>query len=383
MALAYRSNRVRSSSGDDPKLPHDAVVEILKRLPVGSLLRFRCVCRSWRSTIDDPDFVAHHLSHSALDASNGYLLCLDWDEGDDPVRYSLFSSESLTRPSMSQIEIPFAASSKRFGFVGSCNGLICVREMSGDGYARSMYLWNLFTRKHRAVRRSSLDSKFRSIYNVHVAVGFGFDARSNDYKILRILYFPDDINLVEVYSLSTDSWRSLECEVPAFCAYSPSVFLNGNLHWLVSKNDDLWTEGWSGSIVLFDVASEVFDEMALSKEFLQVLSISKEVVLSALNNLLAVCTVHGEAVGHPQPHSVCSVWVMRDYGVPESWTKLYSFEACGQVTGFDGFMRNGELLMLIDDDEGVSWNPITGQFTILPLSRQSDLVTIIESLVSP
>ncbi|XP_056159104.1 probable F-box protein At1g14315 [Syzygium oleosum] len=64
---------------EDPKLPHDVAVEVLKRLPVESLLRFRCVCRSWRSAIDDPRFVVLHLTYSAPDASYWYLVSLDWN----------------------------------------------------------------------------------------------------------------------------------------------------------------------------------------------------------------------------------------------------------------------------------------------------------------
>ncbi|KAL3735758.1 hypothetical protein ACJRO7_024825 [Eucalyptus globulus] len=100
-----------SSSDDDPKLPHDVAVEILKRLPARSLLRFRCVSRSWRSTIDDPRFVALHLSHSALDASNWHLVY-------DPLQdmCSLLPNASLTRPSKSQIEMPFAAPLHSYDF---------------------------------------------------------------------------------------------------------------------------------------------------------------------------------------------------------------------------------------------------------------------------
>ncbi|KAL3721388.1 hypothetical protein ACJRO7_033819 [Eucalyptus globulus] len=373
-----------SSSASDadhlPKLPDDVVVDhILKRLPVRSLLRFRCVCRSWRSTIDGPRFVALHLNHSALHAGNWHLAYLDWDDLDHRL-CSLLSGESLARASMSQIEIPFAGPRDCFVFPGSCNGLICIMEVAANEPDESIYVWNLFTRKHKAVPRFGPAKKFLSMEKTMEGLGFGFDARSNDHKIVRIL---QDVNRkgletrVQIYTLSTDSWRSLECEVPALCNPIPAVFLNGNLHWFVSKH----TEGY-GSVLLFDVASEVFDEMVPSEEFLHVLSVSSEAVLSVLNDLLAVCTIRGEAVGHPKPLSVCSIWVMREYGVPESWTELYSFEYSGRVSGVDGFTRDGELLMLTADKGQVSWNPITGQFAILSLPRCCDWVTVVESLVS-
>ncbi|XP_030462500.2 F-box/kelch-repeat protein At3g23880-like [Syzygium oleosum] len=392
-SMANRSNRVRSSSqsltmssddDDHPKLPHDVAVEILKRLPVGSLLRFRCVCRSWRSTIDDPRFVALHLSHSALDASNWHLACVDLY---DPVQSlcSLFSGESLARPSLSQIEIPFAAPPNCYGFVGSCNGLICVTDISEDRCGRTMYLWNLFTRKHKAIP----ESDFLSMEHVHIVLGFGFDARWNDYKIVRIIYYPYEHPQgfgkikpqVDIYSLWTDSWRSLECEVPTFCSDRPPAFSNGNLHWFVFKHNDL-QEYEYGSILLFDVASEVFDEMALPEKLLHVVSVGLDVFVSVLNDLLAVIILHENAFRHPDVHCVSYVWVMRDYGVPESWTKLYTFNPSALVTGFDCFTWNGELLMLISGGERVSWNPITGQLANFPLSRRCELVTVVESLVS-
>lgn len=40
----------------DVVLPGDLIVEILSWLPVDALLRFRCVCKSWKSLIFDPSF---------------------------------------------------------------------------------------------------------------------------------------------------------------------------------------------------------------------------------------------------------------------------------------------------------------------------------------
>ncbi|XP_030442725.1 F-box protein At3g07870-like [Syzygium oleosum] len=372
-----------SASDEGPKLPHDVAVEVLKRLPVGSLLRCRCVCRPWRAAIDDPRFAALHLRHSALDASNRYLVSIDWR---DPV-HSLHSpfADPL------QIEIPFVTPPPdSYRVVGSCNGLICITEISRNVCDQTTYLGNLFTRKHKAVRRSGREHQFICRDTAHVVLGFWFDAPSNDYLIVRIVYCMDNrsrsfgraMSPVEIYSLGTDSWRSLECEVPAFCAYRPAVSVNGKLHWFAFDFDDLLGDVGFGSIVLFDVAGEVFDEMALPEEILHMDSVVSVVSVAVLNDLLAVFISRGGPLGHPDLHSNCSVWVMRDYGVPESWTKLYTFEASGLVYGFDGFTWNGELMVEIDSGERVSWNPITGQFTELPLWTTCDLVPVVESLVS-
>uniref|UniRef100_A0A0E0IWQ0 F-box domain-containing protein n=1 Tax=Oryza nivara TaxID=4536 RepID=A0A0E0IWQ0_ORYNI len=48
-----------------PELPEEIVMEILARLPVKSLLRFKSVCRGWRAIISEPSFIRTQLQCSA------------------------------------------------------------------------------------------------------------------------------------------------------------------------------------------------------------------------------------------------------------------------------------------------------------------------------
>ncbi|XP_048134315.1 F-box/kelch-repeat protein At3g23880-like [Rhodamnia argentea] len=362
------------SSDDNPKLPQHVVVEILKRLPVKSLLRFRCVCRSWRSTVDDPCFVALHLNASALDSSNRHTVCLDWSH---PFRKlcSVFSDESLTLPPQSQVELPLVAPDSHYVIIGSCNGLICVAEVVEKlQYIcyKQIHLWNLFTRKRKVVLQPDPQHPI-------LRLGFGFDARSNDYKIVRLRHYPGRVRkeelVAQIYSLSTDSWRILEYEgTDVWARGPPAVFFNGSLHWFLLKFNDLHYV--YSSILSFDVAHEVFDEMALPEELC---CMNLVLSVAVVNGLLAVLISCKEEVRYGES---CSVWVMREYGVPESWTKLYTFETCTRVKQFYGFTRNSEVLMVMADGGRVSWNPITRQFKDLPFSTKCDVGTIVESLVS-
>ncbi|KAI8558423.1 hypothetical protein RHMOL_Rhmol04G0092000 [Rhododendron molle] len=45
-------------------IPNDLLIEILARLPSASLLRFKSVCKPWRSLIRSPSFVTKHLNQS-------------------------------------------------------------------------------------------------------------------------------------------------------------------------------------------------------------------------------------------------------------------------------------------------------------------------------
>ena len=56
-----------------PPLPHAIIINILKRLPVKSLLRFQTVCKDWRNLIKTKSFINEHYLHSAH--KNPLLIC--------------------------------------------------------------------------------------------------------------------------------------------------------------------------------------------------------------------------------------------------------------------------------------------------------------------
>jgi hypothetical protein len=46
-------------------LPHELIIQILLRLPVKSLLRFKCVCKLWLTLISDAHFANSHFQITA------------------------------------------------------------------------------------------------------------------------------------------------------------------------------------------------------------------------------------------------------------------------------------------------------------------------------
>lgn len=93
---------------------------------------------------------------------------------------------------------------------------------------------------------------------------------------------------------------------------------------------------WRCINILVRFVSEVFDGMALLEEIIHEHNGGLLVTLEVLNDLLAVFINFTDAVVHPELHSICCIWVMKEYGLPESWTKWYPFETCGLVAKFDG-----------------------------------------------
>ncbi|KAK3008740.1 hypothetical protein RJ639_013178 [Escallonia herrerae] len=64
-----------------PHIPIDTLTDILSWLPVKSLKRFSCVCKPWRSMLENPTFIAQHLKNSALKTNGGCLLLIGFNSG--------------------------------------------------------------------------------------------------------------------------------------------------------------------------------------------------------------------------------------------------------------------------------------------------------------
>ncbi|XVE68740.1 hypothetical protein DITRI_Ditri09bG0093700 [Diplodiscus trichospermus] len=69
-----RKRAVEPSLCDRFLVPIEIEKQILSRLPVKSLLRFKCVRKSWRNLIEDPSFVTMHTILLGK-TTNGFLLC--------------------------------------------------------------------------------------------------------------------------------------------------------------------------------------------------------------------------------------------------------------------------------------------------------------------
>ncbi|XP_042515312.1 F-box protein CPR1-like [Macadamia integrifolia] len=98
-------------------LPEDLIIDILSRLPVKSLLRFRCVSKPWCTLITDPSFIKMHLNRSLAINTN---LTLIYKNSIDFYSVDLDAWE-LNHPLKSQIFRPSRVleDRPRHGFIGS------------------------------------------------------------------------------------------------------------------------------------------------------------------------------------------------------------------------------------------------------------------------
>ncbi|KAF3955149.1 hypothetical protein CMV_019598 [Castanea mollissima] len=165
-------------------LPHDVVFEILTRLPVKSLIRFRCVSKSWYSTITDPIFITKHLNLNnkakSLSSNNNHNGCLLYDcnkqlctavcngNGNGDPKLTLTSTE------VSRFQIPFSVNFYKISF---CNGMFLNYGYLRD---RMIYLWNPSIQKFKMFANAPIS----------FTAGLAYHSKNNDFKILQIAFHP-------------------------------------------------------------------------------------------------------------------------------------------------------------------------------------------------
>ncbi|XP_026409915.1 F-box/kelch-repeat protein At3g06240-like [Papaver somniferum] len=131
---------------------------------------------------------------------------------------------------------------------------------------------------------------------------------------------------VQVYTLGSDSWKSIQLS-PISCSIlwsTPGLFFNGALHWSASKStsEDIvvpsifYPSGKKKEVVIisFDISNYRLVEVPVSEE---IRPLPSQNTVGVLNDCFCLVTVDDFWVP-------TDIWVMQEYGVRESWTKRFS-----------------------------------------------------------
>ncbi|GER56314.1 F-box protein [Striga asiatica] len=278
-------------------LPFELVEDILRRLPVKSLKRFRSVARSWHSLIDSEPFAKSHLHRSLSTASNRHLL----------IGLELLAVDLGRLDRAVPLRPPFCYRASD-GFSNSCNGVVLAM---GD----PPVLYNPFSRDHRVLPSCPIEHRTPPECYPHTVYGFGYEPIADDYKVIRVIEFRHEGSYAwvsseaRVYSLRSNCWRRIE-DFPyplPFLNCFWRVHVSGSLHTLVL--DPRESDG--GKIMAFSVQTEKHSSMKLPPG---VQMWDSHVVLYVLDSCLSVV--------HRKKYSKIDIWVMKEYGSSESWTKV-------------------------------------------------------------
>ncbi|XP_027118751.1 F-box/kelch-repeat protein At3g23880-like [Coffea arabica] len=239
-------------------VPDELVYEILLRLPVISLLRFKLVSKSWLSLISSCEFVKAHLK---FNEKNQQVLFQGYDAyAQAPGFYlkhyslnSLLDGEVDPADPVSLCDIFHEATGYKVPYCRACcNGLIFTALNYKD-----FPLWNPSTRKFKKLPYSGLPEVSAPGWTYFMAYGFGYDEYSDDYKAAVVVSYKDahcdrtspqstsyDRSPIISLDLATD--KCAEVEEPNYHSpyYTNLGICEGNLSLICHSRGSLPSEIW-------------------------------------------------------------------------------------------------------------------------------------------
>ncbi|GAU16390.1 hypothetical protein TSUD_117390 [Trifolium subterraneum] len=265
LSLTEETTETVTSPSPLPTLPFDLIAEILCRLPVKLLLQFQ-------SLISDPNFAKNHLRKSTP-------------------RHHLLTKFSFPNSLRKRCGAP--------SVFCSCDGILGLIGSKG-----SLVLWNPSIRKFKIfpTLNNTQDRRVASIYS------FGYDHFTNNYKIVAVT---PSLNQVCVYTLGTHSWRRIQdfphCRSSG--RYRLGIFVSGTVNWVTSYDDASGSSSSPCDIVSLDLAKETYQRLSLPD------SKMNSWCLGVLQDCLCISASSFSDI-------FLEVWVMKEFGNKESWTKL-------------------------------------------------------------
>lgn len=196
-----------------PNIPPDLVTEILSRLPIQSLLRFRCVCKPWRDSISDPRLALsfQNLKIAIRYGKGLYDLNLHSESDKVPMVELQYPMRKKEIGGTEEVEMP------QFEILGSCRGLLLIRrdmDYFSPVNRRDMdfYLWNPSIRQCTKVL--SLPQRDKDIWYESPMTGCGlcYDSSTDEYKAVMAYKRCDTYDvctgMAVVASLKSKHWTS-------------------------------------------------------------------------------------------------------------------------------------------------------------------------------
>ncbi|KAH7835981.1 hypothetical protein Vadar_031670 [Vaccinium darrowii] len=223
------------------------------------------------------------------------------------------------------LEIPFPLKCRlRYQYhflMGYVKGLFCIFEH--DNY----FLWNPSIRKSISLPKPGITENKHGSFEDYL--GFGFDSRTNDYKVVRVVSLCRtktsevvEVPLVEVYEimqrLEHTGW--------------PFTCLEGAIHFTIQHRGN-----WSATLICsFDLSDEVFKTMSLPNGLPD-----GDFTTTVFKGLLSLlCHAFSD-----QAHNFCTIWIMKEYGVVDSWYKYVKVDLTGGLMRVIGLRNNGHILL--------------------------------------
>ncbi|WOG89498.1 hypothetical protein DCAR_0208736 [Daucus carota subsp. sativus] len=332
-------------------LPVDILLEILYRLPVASLVRFRCVCKTWYHIMATPWFAKSHLAcQQASSSSNKYILYHDDNlctlfTNSDPLFDSTKHSKLFYTPELFGID--FTCNNRDLEIYGACHGLVCVSRACYH-IGNNIHLWNPICRKVKKLPQIEtpikdefgLEIPIKDEFGHEPSAGMTFGYYCDDYKVIVIVYVKSTF-IVFVYSLSTNSWNTIQTinfyiDIKSIDYFvCTTKFVDGTAYMLTSIE----------LVVCYELNNKTFRVIKLPED-----------------NDIATMEAYGETIALLETdQNYLTMWILRDKSSSSPWERKFSIavpevSSLRVTTSFQavGFLPNGKYLLRNFELEGDS-----------------------------
>lgn len=178
---------------------------------------------------------------------------------------------------------------------------------------------------------------------------FGFCAVTRQYKVLRFLETRgmEGYN-AELLTLGTHSWKRVGVALDSYYQAGPlGPFLYGSLHWYGGRSNRLWA---------FYFSTERFLPLPTPDEFGDKPRFDRIECKIVPDSCLCFC-----CISHDDLQS--EVWVMKEYGVKDSWVKQFVIRKGPWALPFVALARmdDGKILLSHQSNLGL-YDPETGAY---------------------
>ncbi|KAG8382984.1 hypothetical protein BUALT_Bualt05G0136700 [Buddleja alternifolia] len=229
-----------------PPLPEEIIFyEIFARLPIKSLIRFRCVSKFCRSLTSDPHFLDAHRRLSPP----RYLLSISSSRLTYPHSFHYLTPNNCVKSQQSEF-IEYYRNHGYDSYAKSINGLMCLLR------GNRVEIRNLVTNKEFVLPNfHSHESKLDKHY-----IYFCYDPKKDMYKVL----IATSERRYSIFTLGMDkAWRGFDQLGLYQLGQSKSICLDGVLY---CTNFSTTREAENGIIATFDVGSENFGVITYPEE---------------------------------------------------------------------------------------------------------------------
>ncbi|KAK1425337.1 hypothetical protein QVD17_20688 [Tagetes erecta] len=210
----------------------DLLIEIMLRLPVLPLQRFKAVCKRWLTLITNPNLNLRRTQTSILDPPSGIFLTKNRS-----YKYDFVAFDVTIPPNRSPLRTSYTLNFDRreVHILQSCNGLLFCR-MFRPTTSDEFYVLNPFTNRFKLIPQCPCPIK-------SIRFRMAFDpSKSPHYKVVyaarRVgnVHHTSTIQL-HIYSSETCKWSECAARFNAksFENFYDGLYWNDGLHWLEGK----------------------------------------------------------------------------------------------------------------------------------------------------